>query len=98
MRHAEANQLIRKHFSGNARVCFIDPNKYVTSENDYIDDNINHHCMRIRHLLADDMFKILQDEGVSATRSSTYSVLKRRVLTMVRRSMQFLSNGKATAN
>lgn len=97
MRHAEANRLIKRQFCENARVHIIDPSDYITSENDYIDDNINHHCMRVRHLLANDIFKVLGDEGVSAIQYSIYSVLKRRVLNTIHRSMYFLTHGKAIA-
>lgn len=97
MRHAEANRLIKIHFSENARVHIINPNDYIASESDYIGDNINHHCMRIRHRLANDIFKILGDEGVSASQYSMYSVLKRRVMNTIHRSMCLLTRGKSIA-
>jgi FkbH-like protein len=69
--HKQVNDKLKKIFSGDKSIVFIEPSKYIAGADDFI-DQINHYSKRVMFNLAGEISAVLSDLGVSVrTRSST---------------------------
>ena len=77
-KHKKANLLLKRHFTGRRRVCFIEPQKYITGADDYLDDNINHYSKRLVYCLASDIRDCLSECGIKINNRSFIAMLVRK--------------------
>lgn len=78
--HRAANEVIKAAFKNNSRVYLIEPSKYIKSENDYHDNNINHYSKRVLYYLAEDICNILNGFGIDSIRTSTKRVIINKII------------------
>ncbi len=78
--HRMANEVIKEALKNNNRLYFVEPSKYIKSENDYHDNNINHYSKRVLYYLAEDICNILKGYGIDSTRSSTKRVIINKII------------------
>ncbi len=90
-RHKAANAVIKEYYKDNGQIRLIEPGKYITSENDYHDKNINHYARRVLYQLTVELCDILNNYGIQTKKSSDTIALLINILHKVKKGLKYYS-------